>query len=266
VAEVRARRFDLVVDLFGNPRSALLTACSGARYRLGYDVRGRRHAYNLRQPRHVLANGTPRLRYATEVNLDMARRLGADLADSRAELVVSDAEKRGARERLAGLGIGPDEHTVAILPSGSWPAKTWPEDRFARMADLIARRPRTRVVLLWGPGEEGIARRVAARMTESAEVAPPLGLRELMAFLQTVTLFVGNDSGPKHLAAAVGTPVVALYGPTRAATWHPPGTAHVAVSVPVPCGPCDRTLCPDLRCLLAITPEHVAREVIVRLP
>jgi ADP-heptose:LPS heptosyltransferase len=89
-------------------------------------------------------------------------------------------------------------------------------------------------------------------------LSPPRTVRELAALLSAVRLLIGNDSGPKHLAAAVGTPTLTVYGPTDPRTWSPRGPAHLALQHEVTCGPCDRTSCPDLRCLLSVSAGRMA--------
>jgi predicted lipopolysaccharide heptosyltransferase III len=268
--EIRRGRFDLVVDLFGNPRSALATFLSGAPVRVGYDFRGRRYAYTHRQPRDVLTGGEPIMRYAADVNLAMVKPLGVVGRASAARILLRETERHEAARILQELGVDPArERVVALLPAGSWPAKTWPRERFVELGEILARREGTRVLLLWGPGEETLAREVAGRMRESALIAPPLPLRHLFALLASVDLFIGNDSGPKHLAAAVGTPTIAVFGPTDRRTWTPAGEEHVAIQHEVPCGPCNRRTCDDLRCLWSVTARNVARraeEMLARLP
>ena len=126
-----------------------------------------------------------------------------------------DAEQR-IDEFLAAEGVKPRDRLVALNPGAGRPAKRWPLEHFARLAERLAVEAGVRVLLLWGPAEEEMARAIASRMTSRPLLAPPTTLPELKALLRRTALMVAGDTGPLHLAAALGTPCIGLYGPTRA--------------------------------------------------
>ena len=150
---------------------------------------------------------------------------------------------------------------VACLPTGSWPAKTWLADRFAAAMDALAEE--AAVVWIWGPGEEETVAAVRARMTRPSWMAPPTGWQDLGALLTRSALLVTNDSGPKHVAVALGTPTVTVYGPTHPRTWHPPAGPHAAVeATDLDCLHCNANRCPlegarHLRCMRDVGVERV---------
>ena len=259
--------YDTVIDLVSNPRSALMTALTRARVRAGYDIPGRAWAYTLRVPREPLdAGGTPRLRYAPEAALDVIRALGIDDAGPDRDALrfgITDAARAaidGWLDSVAAARGG--KPLAACLPTGSWPAKTWLPERFAEVMDALA--VEATPVWIWGPGERGLVEAVRARMKHPSLLAPETGWQELGALLERSSLLVCNDSGPKHVAVALDTPTVTIFGPTHPATWHPPRGPHVALEAEgLECLHCNANVCPlpgdrFMRCMGDVTAARVA--------
>lgn len=221
ILRVRKRKYDLVIDLFGNPRSAIVTLLSGARFRVGFDFRGRRHAYNIRVPSR---GGSV---HNTQFNLDAIQAIGVPVADRSLHLGFDgehdqDVEAFFDRNGLEGLIVG-------LATGGGWYTKRWPLDRFAELADILNERHGANIVLLWGPGQLDDARRIKSRMRHPAHIPPATTLPQLGALLRRCTLVIANDSGPMHLATAVGTPVLGIFGPTSPALQGPYGEQHFTV-------------------------------------
>jgi hypothetical protein len=173
-------------------------------------------------------------------------------------------EGRSARHPLIGIHAG--AHA---------PARRWPAERFAVVADHLAQRFGAQIVLTGGPGEEEIAQAVAAGAPCAGRVAPALcvagqtSLGGLAALIERLDLFIANDTGPAHLADALGTPSVTIFGPADHRRWAPlDQTRHPIVRRPVPCSPCRYTVCPiDHRCLHWVEPDaviEVAEQLLVR--
>jgi heptosyltransferase-2 len=163
-------------------------------------------------------------------------------------------------ERAASEAAG--RPLVACLPVGSWPSKTWLPERFAGAMDLLAEE--TMPVWIWGPGEEASVAAIRARMAAPSLLAPATDWQGLGALLERCALLVGNDSGPKHVAVALGIPTVTIFGPTHPATWHPPRGPHAIVEAEgLECLHCNANHCPlegerHMRCMRDVTPERVA--------
>jgi len=157
---------------------------------------------------------------------------------------------------------GDDRSLIGIHAGARPPARRWPAARFAAVADDLARRHDAHIILIGGPGEEEIVATVAERMdTRALNLAGRASLGGLAALLARLDLFIGNDSGPAHLAEAVGAPTVRLFGPADVDRWAPlDRTRHVVVRHPVACSPCGYWECPiDHRCLRRIDPTDVTR-------
>jgi ADP-heptose:LPS heptosyltransferase len=260
------RRYRVAVDFFGNPRTAFLTLASRAGLTAGYDLRGRRFAYRRRVPRTSSpAPGRREYAAATHVRLAVAAGGVADGLETR--IAIPPAARARAAELLAaGVGLrgaGPGRGIVGLVAAGTWGTKTWPLSHAAVLARrlLDAGYP---VLLLSGPGEDALAARLEALVPGIATL-PPSDVGVLAAVIATLGAVVGTDSGPRHMAAALGVPSFAWFGPTHPDTWSPPGAEHGAWWTDLPCRGCDRTVCPHWNCMPGLAPEHAAALVLRHL-
>lgn len=254
-AAIRRRRFDLVVDLQGLIRSGLIARLSGGHSVGPAAAREFAWAFYSRRVRPP-----PGAEHAVDKNLAIAAACGAAVATPVFDLAVTDAERARARELLRGRGGadggggtdsgGRDGPFIALLPGARWPSKLWPPLRFAELIDRLAQHGRPRCVLLGAPSERPIAAAIVAAPVLAACTAPPLdlvgrtNLRELTAVLSLAAQVICLDSGPMHIAAALGRPIVALFGPTNPRRTGPYSPAARVVTHAVPCAPCYRRVCP----------------------
>jgi predicted lipopolysaccharide heptosyltransferase III len=254
IRRVRSRKYDLVIDLFGNPRSALVAGCSGARYRVGFRFGWRAHCYNLVvEPRGGLVHNT-------QFNLDALAAIGIVPEERQPVFPVDEASEQFASSFFADQALA-GEFVVALNGSGGWPTKRWPESSFAALADRIASASAVKVLIVWGPGEREGAERMAGAMQSPALVAPATTLKQLGAILRRCAVLVTNDSGPMHIAAALGTPTVAIFGPTNPHLQGPVGDRHAVVqNERLVCLGCNYTSCPiGNPCMNELTVEEVFR-------
>ncbi|MGE3492681.1 MAG: glycosyltransferase family 9 protein [Vicinamibacterales bacterium] len=269
--QLRARRFDLVIDFHGGPRSGFLAWASGAPQRIGYALPGRQLAYTTRvpwsrslvPPRHSVLN-----------QWDLIAPLGIDPPSGAADPVVMPIDADAAARvgsRLAAAGVASDAPIVVLHVSAGNPFRRWPAVSFAEVAAQLAAADRARrIVVTSGPSEAEAAEAVAAQARALAGDAAAgivrtgeFDLSELRALVGRAVLYIGGDSGPLHIAATSATPVVALFGPTlpeRSMPWRSPDVGGVAVDAgPLPCRPCHQRHCVpgDFRCLAGISPTMV---------
>jgi heptosyltransferase-3 len=253
---VRRGGYDLVIDLFGNPRTALLTRLSGARLRAGFRFRWRRYAYNL------LAEPRGNKVHNTQFNLDALTPLGVAIQDRSIYFSFDDADARYVDGFLP-PGFGRGSLRVCINSGGGWYTKRWGLDRFAALADRLAEEFNARIVIPWGPGQLPEAEEIRSRMTRDAFIPPATTLGQLGALIKRCSIIVTNDSGPMHIAAAVGTPVLGIYGPTDPLLQGPYGDNHVVVrNEALKCLGCNLTVCPiGHPCMLGLSVETVLQGV-----
>ena len=203
---LQARGYDVAIDLQGLIKSALLARMSGAANVVGFDRRALRESaaamfytarVNVGEGRHVI-----------DKNLALAAALGADPSVREFPLKpVQSPALAAVRKQVPG-------HFVLLNCGAAWPNKRWPPDRFGRIARWLFDKCGWRSVVLWGPGEEAIANQAVRASEGAAFAAPATGLADIVALAREAELMVSGDTGPTHIAAAVGTPIVALFGPT----------------------------------------------------
>jgi lipopolysaccharide heptosyltransferase I len=262
-SEIRAQRYDWVLDFQGNMRSAVCSVASGARRRVGFAAG---HTPEMSYVfYHDKVTPPPGRYHRVRRNLSLVESLGVDTAGARARLGAS-AEARGAMAPFfASLPPGP---RVAIHPgvSAFGAFKLWEPERFAEVAARLHAEHGAVAVVTWGPGERALAEAVVrCAGADVALLAPQTrSLQELMALYEGVELVIGSDTGPVHLAAALGTDVVALYGP-KDPRIHAPWSARTGAPAAtvwrhLDCSPCTLRRCPHASCMRLIRPEHVLPE------
>jgi ADP-heptose:LPS heptosyltransferase len=253
---VRRGRYDLVFDLFGNPRTAVVTLLSGARYRVGYRFRGRAYAYTtIVEPRGSEVHNT-------QFNLDALAAAGIAIQDRNLYFDFSGDDELYVQEYLSSTAP-PGRILVGINTGGGWYTKRWGHDRFAALADKVIENYNAAVIFPWGPGQMPDVESVKGAMKHRALVPPATTLPQLAALLKRCSIVVSNDSGPMHIAAAVGTPVLGIYGPTNPLLQGPYGGNHEVVRREgLTCLGCNLTACPiGHPCMLDLSVEEVLAAV-----
>ena len=246
-SDVRSARYDVAVDLQGAIRSAVLARWSGARVVLGA-AEPRESPASLWYTRRVIARGA----HVIEQNLSVAAAIvGTKLQGLSAQFPRDEDAERRIGERLTDAGVG----EFAILnPGAGWGAKRWPAERYGQVARALAARG-VRSILNYGPGEEELVRE-AETASEGAALTMKCSITELIALTRRARLFIGGDTGPMHLAAALQVPVVAIFGPTDPARNGPYGTRSIVLRNPASSTTHSRLSQPD-EGLLQISSDEV---------
>ena len=219
---LRARRYDAALDLQGLLKSAVLARASGAPRVLGFSI------FHLREK-------TARPFYSDSVeaegdhviykNLRLLEALGVRDNEVRFPLAMVDS---AAASRVIAQAAGTP--VALINPGGGWPNKRWHPQRFGEVASFLRDVRGFASFVLWGPGEEALARTVVQAASGAASLAPPTALPDVVALCRAASLMISGDTGPLHIAAAVGTPTVSIFGPTDPVRNGPWRTADVTVS------------------------------------
>jgi lipopolysaccharide heptosyltransferase I len=238
VRTLREARYDVALDLQGLWKSAAWARLSGARRVVGWEQRARREPASaaLLSERVRRSGGG----HVIDKNLAILRPLGIEAVGLR-EFPLPFSVDAVARVDafLAGLGEG---SAVVLNPGGGWASKLWPAERFGELAKGLRARG-LRPIVSWGPGEEALADRVVAASGGTAVRSLPTSLLDYVELVRRARLVVAADTGPLHLACAVGAPVVALFGPTEPARNGPFAPDDLVIRRAPACAPCYRRTC-----------------------
>lgn len=261
VRELRRSRYDVALDLQGLLKSAVLARASGAPRVIGF-------------PAPMLRERAARIFYtetagvdATHVikkNLSLLKAL--DIQHAAIEFPLEMRKPEIAAAARTRLGIGDAGRFAIINPGAAWPNKRWPPVYFAEVAVALKKRHGLSSIVLWGPGEERLAQDVVDASLGSAAVAPETTLAELVSLAKAATIMVSGDTGPIHMAGAVGTPLVGIYGPTSPERNGPWASRDLTVSRYATCECHYQRQCHAKRwCLLDVSPREVIDLVDERL-
>ena len=237
---LRDRHYDLVVALSDKPRIAWLTRISGARYAVTA-ARTDRPGFWQRSFTHFYPLPRGNTRHTVELHLDALRRLGLrpEPEEKRVVMVPGCAAEQRADELMAKHGLQA-KGFVQMHPASRWLFKCWPAERVAQLIDILGSRGERIVLTGSGDGNEAAYMdEVRKRLRQPVvDLGGQLDLRALAALTGRARLFVGVDSAPMHIASAMGTPTVALFGPSGDVEWGPWQVAHRLVALDMPCRPC----------------------------
>ena len=211
IQHVRRKRYDIVIDLFGNPRTAIITLLSGAQYRVGLDYGWRKYLYS------IVGEAQRKTLHGAEVNLQALKAMGVPIVQPVLRYPLN-ADDIGYAETFWKANELEGRFVIGILPAGSWPSKRCEPEKFAEIASALAERHAARVLIVWGPADETDASEIARRCGTTAILAHQAPLSQNLSLLSRCTAIISNDSGPMHLASAFEVPILCLYGPT-----HPEG-------------------------------------------
>jgi len=257
-ARLLARRDDLVLDLQGNLKSRLQLLCLRPRRTVGFDASVAREGAHRAYDRGVSPQGA-RHRVAQGLQLMAALGVPVPRVPQRPRLALPDEARRRARALLDGLpGAGP----VLVLHPGTsafGELKRWPPARFAELGDRLAASHGARLLVTGGPGEAGLVQDVRRALRAPSLAPAPAGLADLAALLGAADLVVASDSLPLHLANALGTPVLGLYGPKDPAVTGPAFDRARVVRAGVACSPCTLRRCRDRICMEWLEAGDAAR-------
>jgi heptosyltransferase-2 len=259
VAALRAGAFDTGILLTNSFSSAFLFRRAGIRERWGYKADGR----GILLTRSVRRRKSLPPLHMVRYYLGLLEGLGIPVLPPSIGLSVPVEAKAGAARLLAGIGIDPARPLVLLAPGAAHgPAKRWPAARFGETAGLLQARLGAAAAVVGTQADAPLAAEIAASMAApAADLTGRTGLAELLGLLDRAAVLVSNDSGPLHMANALRTPVVAVFGPTdprATGPFHEP--ARVLKREGVPCWPCDYRVCPyDHRCMTRITAAEADR-------
>jgi len=206
IRNVHDQNYDLIIDLFCNPRTAIIVLNSEARYKVGYKFGWRRFAYNIKvKPRSSEVHNI-------EFNLDSLRALGLEIISSKPKFYINAVHKEFAERFFEQHGL--PGKVIGINPSGTWPAKIWPLEKFTELAKRLS--SKYKILMFWGyQKEKEDALKIKNAIGENVFIIPEVNLKYTGALLEKCRLFVTNDTGPMHIAWTLGVNTAVIFGPTN---------------------------------------------------
>lgn len=250
IKTLRQRRYDLVIDFHGLFKSSMLVFLSRSKRKLGYDSWQELSGLFLNEKIPEDMN-----RHAVDRYLDFPRYLGAK-TDNFEFVLPPDMEAQGKVKILLDKYGLEDNQFIAINPIALWETKLWSNEKFAKLADLMNDKLQMKVVIT-GSDKETLDKITSSANNKIINLGGRTSLNELACLYKKARIVISTDSGPMHLAAAVGTPVIALFGPTDPARTGPYGAGHTIVRTELACSPCFLKKCPTKKCMEDITPRQV---------
>ncbi len=250
IAQLRDRRYDLVIDFHGLLKSSFVVFLSKGKRKLGYDSWQEMSKLFINEKIPEDMN-----KHAVDRYLDFPRHLGAKPAPPEFILPALPQAETHSDALLAHHGLEKKKY-IAVNPVALWETKLWDDAKFAKLADIISEKLKIPVVFT-GRDKETLDKITAKMSTKGINIGGQTTLPELANIYKNARAVITTDSGPMHLAAAVGVPVIALFGPTDPARTGPYGAGHTVIRAGLSCSPCLLKKCATRQCMEAISPEQV---------
>ena len=236
--DLRTYHFDLAVDLTCDYefKYAFLAYLSGAKYTIGYDIWGRGFLFNL--PLKF-----PKGLHISQEMLNIVKAIGLTATDQDNRIPVSKEDREWLRDFLRRQEIGESHVLIGIAPGAFERTKRWPAEKFSQLANAILKKYKARIILI-GPKEEiSLLNKIVSGIKGNALIFSGYPLKYVFALIQRCDLLVCNNSGPLHIASAVGCPTVSTMGPTIPKRWWPLGERHIVIKKDLHCMPCSSAYC-----------------------
>lgn len=205
--KIRNEKYDLVIDLWSNPRTAQITFFSGARFKLGYEYRGRKYAYNLSA---TTGRGNS---HSALHNLELLKSLNIPISSKKIHFYLNENEKQFAERYFFDNNLS-KSFVFGIIPSGGWESKRFPAVKWVELCNALIEKLDCKILILWGPGDKDDAEFIKSSLESNSILAPKTNLREMASLISKCNLVIANDSGPMHISAALNIPTLGLFGPT----------------------------------------------------
>ena len=244
--KLKLEKYDLVIDLQGLLRSGVITAATGSPVRIGFKEarEGSRVFYT-----HTVEGGKDI--HAVDRYLKIAEFLGCDISDIC--FPFPSIESSSAFSLQPSAFNSPDGYAV-IVPGARWKTKRWPAEKFGKLASLLS----IKSIIVGSKSDKDIADQIVSHSKgKSLSLAGRTTLKELIEIMISARFVISNDSGPMHIAAALGVPVYAIFGPTDPIRTGPYGEGHTVIRSDTPCAPCFKKSCDDMKCMKRVSADKV---------
>lgn len=216
--KIRREKYDLILDLWSNPRSAQITFLSGVKFRAGFAYRGRKYAYN------IYATSSRGKSHSAEHNLELIKALEIPVISKEVRYYTTEEEKHFAEEFFKSNKLYEAPGVLGIIPAGGWESKRCDKEKWVEIINALTDNYKFKVLILWGPGDESDVSYIK-NYIPSVILSPEIDINRLAALIEKCSLIIANDSGPMHISAALGVSTIGIFGPTDP-VGHGPYSSH----------------------------------------
>lgn len=258
--KLRKEKYDLIIDLWSNPRTAQITFLSGAKYKVGYAYRGRKYAYN------ILGTSEKGEGHSAEHNLELLKTIDIEIVSKNIHYHIGNLEKFFADDFFNENKLD-SEKIIGIIPAGGWDSKRCTKEKWVEISRLLIDRLECKILIIWGPGDESDADFIKYNLNQDSLLAPKSTLPQMAALISKCSIVIANDSGPMHISAAIGIPTLGIFGPTNPKAHGPysKNSAYV-INDKLDCIICNKLICPfNHECMRELESERVVEKVKVLL-
>lgn len=258
--KLRKEKYDIILDLWSNPRTAQITFLSGAKFRVGYAYRGRKYAYN------ILGTSEKGEHHSAEHNLELLKSINVEVVSKNIQYHVGNLEKFFADDFFSENNLD-SERVIGIIPAGGWDSKRCTKEKWVDISSSLIDKFNFKILILWGPGDESDADFIKNSIPYNCLLAPKSTLPQLAALISKCSVIIANDSGPMHISAAIGIPTLGIFGPTNPKAHRPySNNSTYIINDKLDCIICNKLICPfNHECMRELDVELVVKKVKVLL-
>ncbi len=235
---IRKEKYNLIIDLWSNPRSAQITFLSGVKYRVGYAYRGRKYAYN------ILGTSGKGEHHSAEHNLELLKPIDVKIISKKIHYHIGTLEKFFADDFFTENNLK-DKIVFGIIPAGGWDSKRCNKEKWVEICKAATKEFGCKILVHWGPGDESDAEFIKSNLGDECLLAPKTTLPQMASLIAKCKIVIANDSGPMHIAAALGVPTLGIFGPTDPKAHGPysPNSDYI-IKDDLDCIICNKLICP----------------------
>lgn len=249
---LRKEKYDMILDLWSNPRTAQITFLSGVKYRAGFAYRGRKYAYN------ILATSGRGEVHSAEHNLEILKAIGVPVVSKKVQYFVSGKAESSGKSFIK-ENFSADEKIIGIIPAGGWDSKRCDAVKWVEICGAISEKYKSKFLILWGPGDEKDAFYIKNKLPALTVLAPKTDLTQMTGLIKNCDIIIANDSGPMHISAALGIPTLGIFGPTNPKAHGPySSNSGYVIKDDLFCIICNKLTCPyNHECMLELPVEKI---------